>query len=98
LIIILFINIYALSAQVTIKGKVLDAHTKEPVIDAMIYSITSEKGTTTDFSGSFSFESPDYEDTLLCSYLGYATSKISLKDSGNIVFQLVPEVMNIQEV
>lgn len=59
---------------VSFKGRIVDAHTKEPVAYASLYFKHSGIGKTSDSTGSFSFNFQEaVKDTLLISYVGYAT-------------------------
>lgn len=60
-------------AQVILKGKVIDAHTKEPVPYASVYLKKSGIGKTADSAGNFSIRVFKLEhDSLIVSYVGYA--------------------------
>jgi len=73
------------SAQ-TIKGKVVDAQTKEPLPYANIVLLSKNKGVTTGENGVYIFNiSGETDDYLLISYLGYTAQKISLKQYSNTV-------------
>lgn len=67
-----------LSAQkfTRVKGKVLDANTKEPLPFVNIAFKGTNVGMTTDFNGVFNMESKWASDTLQVSYVGYDTKNI----------------------
>ncbi len=70
----------------TIKGKVIDAETKEPLPYANIVLLSKNKGVTTNEDGLYSFDIKDEtNDLLMISYLGYATQKISLEQFAGAV-------------
>ena len=69
-------QVLAQSPQVTIFGKVVDAHTGEPLIGASLLIEGSTTGTTTSVDGSYSLLwHQDERVVLVCSYTGYATEK-----------------------
>lgn len=85
---ILFILFYfsSFAQQVSIRGKVVDAETNSPLSNAnILISRTPGLGTFTDSSGEFilSAELKD-SDTLVISFLGYETGKVSLNQLINI--------------
>lgn len=61
----------------TIKGKVTDEVSKEPLIGCNVLIKGSDKGTTTDLDGKFSL-SVDLPATLVFSYLGYVTFEVEV--------------------
>lgn len=74
---ITLISSAASGQAVSISGKVIDGHTKEPVSYASVYFAGSVLGKTTDSSGSFSFYLNNFtKDTLIVSYIGYDLYKI----------------------
>lgn len=73
-----------LSAQVTLKGTILDAHTKEPVPFASVYLKTSGVGQTSDSAGNFSFHISHLEkDSLIITYVAYETNTIPVTDAND---------------
>lgn len=61
-----------------VRGKVIDANTKEAIPFANIAFAGTNVGTTTDFNGAFVIESKWASDTLQISYVGYDTKKIPI--------------------
>ena len=77
----------------TIKGKVIDVQTGELLPYANIVLLNKNKGTTTDEKGKYEFDiSGETTDTLLVSYLGYITQKITLEQ----FFESENNVLNIK--
>ncbi len=69
-----------------VKGKVLDANTKEPLPFVNISFAGTNVGVTTDFNGVYSIESRWASDTLQISYIGYKTKKILvIKDKNQTI-------------
>lgn len=63
---------YAIFAQGSIKGRLVDAENKEGLISANVLLKGATTGTITDFDGYFSLDNvPEGEQLILISYLGY---------------------------
>lgn len=75
-----FIAIFSF-AQFTIKGKVVDAQTKEPLPSASVFAQNTTKGTTTDTAGNFTLylDKGGYE--IIFSFTGYASKTINAEGS-----------------
>ncbi len=76
LTLLLFVS-HSLTAQPLI-GLVLDADTHEPLIGAAVLVSGTTTGTTTDFDGLFSLPVQS-SDTLVISYMGYQTARLTPK-------------------
>lgn len=85
-----------LLAQEIIKGKVYDATTLEPLSGVMIYVTGTNKGTSTNAQGVFSF-SADKSNTITVSLLGYETKEVLVGDK-NLTIALHQSTANMQEV
>ncbi len=86
-----------------IKGKVVDADTKEPIVGASVYLKGTTYGTITELDGSFTLKVPAKPATLVVSFVGYINfeKQISPKpgetlDLGNI--PLKTNAIGLQEV
>lgn len=82
--IVLAVLVSVLSAEVsaqstTVRGRVVDAETKEPLISAAVAFAGTTSGTNTDFDGFYALSSDNASDTLVVSYLGYADAFIPIK-------------------
>ncbi len=66
-----------LIAEAPIKGRVLDAKTKEPLIGCTIFVKGTKKGTTTDIKGDFKLVA-DAQATIVISFVGYEKQEIAL--------------------
>lgn len=84
----------------TLKGRVLDGKTGEPLTGAVIYSNKSEKGTTTSSKGELEFVMPVGDHQLQISFVGFESSnyKIRVIEDGFAEFQLFEESHRIGEV
>lgn len=98
LIILLFLSITYIFAQTQVSGYVYDATTKETIIGASIFDTVGLVGTTTNSQGYFSLstESP----VLRVSFVGYKTSYVDTKHSGNKLLNiyLKESVEQLQQV
>ncbi|MEO8771825.1 MAG: DUF5686 family protein [Ferruginibacter sp.] len=80
---IFFISVN-LNAQVTLKGTIQDAHTKEPVPYASIYLKSSGVGNTSDSAGNFTIHLSRLEkDSLIVSYVGYELFTYPVTDAND---------------
>lgn len=93
----LFLGLFFLYAtvsfgQYTLKGKVTDAETGDPIAFASVFLKGKTSGTTTDFEGNYLLTINSIGDSLSVSYLGYTTqSKVLGKTlEQTINFQLWP--------
>ena len=77
----------ALTAQTTtLRGRVLDAKTKDPLIGANIYLRDTYDGATSDADGRFSFETEETGlQTLDAKYLGYDSDSQTITLNGGIL-------------
>jgi len=71
--ILLAINVFGQDTYLSIKGKLVDSHSKEPIPYASIYIKGKSIGTTTNEDGRFLFHVPSQfaKDTLIVSVIGY---------------------------
>ena len=74
----LFLGLFLLTASVsfgqyTLKGKVTDAETGDPIAFASVFLKGKTSGTTTDFEGNYLLKVNSIGDSLSVSYLGYTT-------------------------
>lgn len=98
LLLVLSTDIYA---QYTIKGRVKDIETAEPVPFANVYFKGTTIGINTDFDGYFTIQTPKLYDTLMVSYIGYLSKEAVVDKSKKeqiINFQLKPENTKLEEV
>lgn len=97
LYLISFLLLSALTYGKVVEGKVLDAQTKEPLIGATVAVADKSIGTTTDLSGRFSLEIPNYVDSLTVTYIGY--NSVGLKFStSQLIIELAPSTHSFQEI
>jgi outer membrane cobalamin receptor len=94
----------AAAAQATIKGRVIDRSSREPLELAYIKIATSKATTLTDKQGYFAITLPagiadNGNTTLLVSYIGFATKEVSATaGSIDLVVELEKGALSLQEV
>jgi iron complex outermembrane recepter protein len=87
-----------LSGQETLKGKVLDNETKEPLIGANILIVGTALGTVTDLNGSFSLSHATTIEQLEISYVGYEKQSVIVADNKILTVSLSPLANNLEQV
>lgn len=97
---LLFFSPFLARTQTVVKGKVTDAHSGDPIPFANVIFKGTTSGTTTDFDGNFSVSTSARADSLVVSYMGYATrtKKVETGVSQVINFQLQEEVTSLDEI
>jgi hypothetical protein len=93
---------FAQEAYISIKGKVVDKESKEPIPYASIYIKDKPIGTTSNEEGVFLFHIPSKfdQDTLIISVIGYNKFKsaVSLMEKNDNPIELIQSTILIQEV
>lgn len=88
----------AVSAQVTVKGKVVDNSNAEVVPFVNVLVSGTQIGTTTDLDGEFSLEVEKLPVTIEFSFVGYESKSETVTDAAKkITIQLTPSSINIDE-
>lgn len=82
---------------VDISGTVTDAE-DEPLIGVNVLVKGTDKGTATDFDGSFSLTDVDEEAVLVFSYVGYETQEIPVEGRSSIDVIMVSDAELLEEV
>ena len=83
------------ASPVIVRGMVIDAENKEPVIGAAVFIDGTNKGIATDIDGQFALKVPS-DTSLVISSIGYNTKKVrvgSLLSSDNNVIMLEKDAM-----
>lgn len=71
------------AAQVTLRGRVLDADLGDAVFSANVVIKGTATGVTTDFDGLFRIEVPALPTTLQVSFIGYMTQELVVNEPSN---------------
>jgi hypothetical protein len=89
-----------LSAQTSIKGRVTDSETFEPVVFANVVFKGAPIGVRTDFDGNFTLASDAGFDSVVISFIGYETQRVGvIAGTSQIVdIQLRPALYSLSEV
>lgn len=99
---LLFFSFSFLHAQkiTKVKGRVIDADTKETLPFVNIGSLGTTVGTSTDFDGNYELESQWMTDKLIVSYVGYDTDTIDivLGKRQTINVELKPTTTSLNEI
>lgn len=98
---IVVIPVQALTQVTKIMGKVIDAHTREPVPFSNVILKGTSAGATTNFEGKFSIEVRNAgSDVLVVSYIGYETYQqtINLNVFQELLIELNPANILLDEV
>ena len=83
------------ASPVVVRGMVIDAENKEPMIGAAVFIDGTNKGIATDIDGQFALKVPS-DTSLVISYIGYKKQKVrvsSLLSSDNNVIMLEKDAM-----
>ncbi|RAW02128.1 TonB-dependent receptor domain-containing protein [Pseudochryseolinea flava] len=82
-----------------VKGRVYDAHTKEPLVGASVSSLDGKHGTTTDVTGQFLLDTKKESiDSIKIQYIGYATYNTLVVAEGPLSIPLTAASENLQTI
>lgn len=87
-------------SSATIKGKVVDAQTKETIPFAYVQIVNTANGTTTDIDGNFTLNTKTLPFSIKISFVGYKTETIEISSnrSKSLEVKLTPESKLLEEV
>lgn len=84
----------ALAQSITVKGQVLDAKSKEPLIGVSVLEKGTTNGTITDFDGNYVLNVPKGH-VLVFSYVGYTTQELPVNQSSlNVTLKEDTQTLN----
>lgn len=89
------------STAATLKGKVVDSATKEPLLGATVFVLNTNQGTTTDLDGMFELKIGRGPATLEFSYISYVTQLLEIDVDGKtpeLLIELATDSQTISEV
>lgn len=95
---VLLLHVMALQAQVTIRGKVIDKDTREPVPGASISIPNTTIGTTTDNSGAFAISVANTSAGICVSCLGYQVQNCQMAGNNDLTIVLDKNVQVMNEM
>jgi iron complex outermembrane recepter protein len=84
-------------AQITVKGRVIDAITKEALVGVNVILVSTAQGTTTGADGSFYLKAKAPTDSILFSYIGYIAQKRLFSAKNNLIY-LSPATGQLNQV
>ena len=90
----------SISAQVTVKGVIIDDETRERLVGATIILKETTIGTVTNANGEFELavEAP-IPFTIIISYMGYVSQELAIDSPGHeLIISLTPEAYRIDDV
>ena len=86
-------------AQTFIKGKVVDADSRQPLENAVILNTNDPKANAlTDQYGNFSLKTDKTKTNLSISYLGYKALTISAEGNNDITIEMKPDAVNLKDI
>lgn len=83
--------------EITVKGRVIDAKTKEPLAGCNILVKDSKRGVNADANGNFSIMA-DEKATLVFSFIGYEKQEIAIAGKSTIEVALVSSASDLEQV
>ncbi|MFH5832643.1 SusC/RagA family TonB-linked outer membrane protein [Halalkalibaculum sp. DA384] len=87
-----------ISALFPFSGQVLDGDSGLPLPGVNIRVKGTDRGTTTDSEGTFSFNDLSEGDLLVFSFIGYQDKVVRIQDSEEITVRLYPQASELSEV
>ncbi len=72
----------------SVKGKVIDLKTGEPITGASVYFAGTGDATSTNFEGQFSLKTSKESDTLVITYVGYETQNIYIARGSSLTLNI----------
>jgi hypothetical protein len=90
---------YSVLAQTTVRGRVVDASTFEPVVFANVIFKGTITGTRTDFEGNFVLSGTS-ADSITVSFIGYESRTLAIRPGTDQQIQVIlqPALYSLQEV
>ena len=92
----IIVSFPSLAQTLNIRGRVLDAHTKEAISFATVAVVGSSHSTYTDDNGNFNLTIPSLQSKVRVSYVGYISQDLALSPK-NTNFQILLESENVIE-
>lgn len=83
--------------QITVRGKIVDAETQQPLAGATVTELKGRKGALSDEQGNFSIQT-ERGNTLLVRYFGYQNTRIKATAENVGTISLKVDAQNLQEV
>lgn len=87
-----------MAVEITVKGRVTDATTKEGLVGCSVVLKGTQKGTNTDASGNYSIAVPDEKAVLVFGFIGYDKQEITVGNRSNIDVALTSGASDLAQV
>jgi len=84
--------------QFSVKGKITDAETKQPLPGVNVIVQNTTRGVVTDNDGNYEIVIPSADAILEYSYIGYVSQTVAVEGRTIIDVEMVPEVKSLEEV
>lgn len=95
---ILFLIPLIASAQMSIKGKVVDKNSQSPLPGVNVVVKGTTNGAVTDFDGIYMISKVNADDVLIFSFVGYNTLEIPVSSDADINVELVESAESLEEI
>lgn len=99
-LLIFFLGLFSISVfaqNITVKGKVTDAETKETLIGVSVIVKGTSNGTQTDMNGNYSINAPA-DATLVFNYIGFGSQEVALSGRTTVDVQLSVSNQQLEQV
>lgn len=97
--VLLFASLITSNAQVTIRGRVVDAVSRQPIESASVSVVEDLRlASLTDQYGNFSIQSADKKNDLRITYIGYKTAMVTVDGEADIKIELNRDVVNLKDI
>lgn len=98
-ILLLILQYNSIAAQSSLRGKVFDCKTGDPLAFVNLVSSDNSSGTSTDIEGRFVLEKPRFPLQLNFTYVGYRPVNQWVNSADEVLrIELCPEIMTLSEV
>lgn len=84
--------------DITIKGRVLDATTNEPLVGCSIAIKGTQRGVNTDVNGNYSITVPDDKAVLVFSFIGYVKQEVAVAGKSTLNVALKSDASELAQV
>jgi len=91
-------NVDSKIVDITVKGRVTDETTGEPLIGASVVVKGTQKGATTDANGSYSIVVPNQNSVLVVGFIGYTKKEVTVGNNTTLDITLKSEASDLAQV
>ena len=97
---LLFLGSFIVNAQTntyTITGKVVSEVDEMPIVGANVLVTAKNKGTVTDFDGSFTLQVTN-NDIVTVSYVGFVSQTFIVRNQNNVIIKMTEDMAKLDEI